>query len=179
LGTTGGLYTLEGVVASKSLNNASTQILVKVDILPDANFTLANNTAGAKIGNTDNYIVVKHKTIAGNYLFFQTDAIFKSWSTDTNNKATYDNYDLTGTVMYTKGENYYYVKIHHDDAAPALKSVLRNCIYNVQLNNVNAFGGNENSTIVTPGDPIETDAFIEATITLLPWNVKTQESDLE
>ncbi|MEG2036295.1 MAG: Mfa1 family fimbria major subunit [Mucinivorans sp.] len=180
LGTTGGLYTLEGVVASKSPNNASTQILVKVNILPTAKFTLADNTVGADIKDTENYIVVKHKTIAGNYLFFATDDIFKAWSTDTKNKATYDNYDITHSVMYTKGENYYYVKIHHDDAAPALKfSVLRNCIYNVQLNNVNAFGGNENSTIVTPDDPLETDAFIEATITLLPWNVKTQESDLE
>ncbi|MEG2761124.1 MAG: fimbria major subunit, partial [Mucinivorans sp.] len=88
-------------------------------------------------------------------------------------------YEKSG-VEYTKGENYYLVKIVHDAAVATHKfSVLRNNIYEVTLQNVNAFGSNESGTIVTPTDPIETNVWIEATITLAPWTVKSQTSDLE
>ncbi|MEG1464590.1 MAG: fimbria major subunit, partial [Mucinivorans sp.] len=122
------------------------------------------------------YTVVKHKTIAKSYLFFNQDD-FATWKT--NNAEEAKKYESTG-VKYTKGENYYLVKIVHDAAVATHKfSVLRNNIYEVTLKNVNAFGSNESGTIVTPGDPIETNVWIEATITLAPWTVKSQTSDLE
>ncbi|MEG2099321.1 MAG: fimbria major subunit, partial [Mucinivorans sp.] len=76
--------------------------------------------------------------------------------------------------------NYYLVKIVHDATIPSLKfSVLRNYIYDITLGNINGFGSNDTDTIVNPDDQIEVDAYINATIAVLAWNVKEQTSDLE
>ncbi|MEG3047989.1 MAG: fimbria major subunit, partial [Mucinivorans sp.] len=175
-GTNGGVYTLESVAGSTSANNASTQVMVKVDILPDAKYTTAANGVGAAIAEDDNYTVVKHKTIAKSYLFFNQDD-FSTWKT--NNVEEAKKYESTG-VRYTKGENYYLVKIVHDATIPSFKfSVLRNYVYDITLRNINGFGSNDTGTIVNPDDQIEVDAYIEATIAVLPWNVKSQTSDLE
>ncbi|MEG0815231.1 MAG: fimbria major subunit, partial [Mucinivorans sp.] len=173
-GKNGGIYTLEGVVASKSANNQSTQIYVKVDILPDASFTTSTNTVGAKIADDDNYFVVKHATLLNNYRFFKTKADFTTWT------ATHGtDYEKSG-VEYKKGINYYLVKIVHDAMIPSLKfSVLRNYVYDITLRNINGFGSNDTGTIVNPDDQIEVDAYINATIAVLAWNVKEQTSDLE
>ncbi|MEG1588388.1 MAG: fimbria major subunit, partial [Mucinivorans sp.] len=63
---------------------------------------------------------------------------------------------------------------------PSLKfSVLRNYVYDITLRNINGFGSNDTGTIVNPDDQIEVDAYINATIAVLAWNVKEQTSDLE
>ncbi|MEG0725755.1 MAG: fimbria major subunit, partial [Mucinivorans sp.] len=175
-GTNGGVYTLESVAGSTSANKASTQVMVKVDILPTANYTTAANGVGAAIADDDNYTVVKHKTIAKSYLFFNQDD-FATWKT--NNAEEAKKYESTG-VKYTKGINYYLVKIVHDATIPSLKfSVLRNYIYDITLGNINGFGSNDTGTIVDPDEQIEVDAYINATIAVLAWNVKEQTSDLE
>ncbi|MEG1372274.1 MAG: fimbria major subunit, partial [Mucinivorans sp.] len=173
-GSNGGVYTLESVAGSTSANKASTQLMVKADILPMAKYTTAANGVGIDIADDDNYTVVKHKTIAKSYRFFKTEADFTTWT------ATHGtDYEKSG-VEYTKGINYYLVKIVHDAMIPSLKfSVLRNYIYDITLGNINGFGSNDTDTIVNPDEQIEVDAYIEATISVLAWNVKEQTSDLE
>lgn len=177
-GSNGGVYTLESVAGSTSLNKNSTQLMVKADILPTAKYTTATNGVGAAIADDDNYTVVKHKTIAKSYRFF-LPGVFATWKADVANATEVAKYEDTG-VEYTKGINYYLVKIVHDATIPSLKfSVLRNYIYDITLGNINGFGSNDTGTIVDPDEQIEVDAYIEATIKILAWNVKEQTSDLE
>ncbi|MEG1037999.1 MAG: fimbria major subunit, partial [Mucinivorans sp.] len=175
-GTNGGVYTLESVAGSTSLNKNSTQVMVKADILPTAKYTTTANGVGTDIADDDNYTVVKHKTIAKSYRFFKPGD-FAKWRTANATEAA--KYEDTG-VEYTKGINYYLVKIVHDATIPSLKfSVLRNYVYDITLRNINGFGSNDTDTIVNPDEQIEVDAYIEATISVLAWNVKEQTSDLE
>ncbi|MEG3048382.1 MAG: fimbria major subunit, partial [Mucinivorans sp.] len=58
-------------------------------------------------------------------------------------------------------------------------SLLRNKIYDVTLKEVKNFGKGTDENLVDPTDPIETNAWIEATVKVKTWTVDRQESNLE
>ncbi|MEG1635219.1 MAG: fimbria major subunit, partial [Rikenellaceae bacterium] len=83
-------------------------------------------------------------------------------------------------VFYTGGVNYYRVNIMNDATNADLKySVLRNKLYDITLKEIRNFGKNTDADLVVPTEPIETNAFINAEITINNWEYKPQESNLE
>ncbi|MEG2761197.1 MAG: fimbria major subunit, partial [Mucinivorans sp.] len=84
-------------------------------------------------------------------------------------------------TLYTGGVNYYRVNITNENGkTPELKySLLRNKIYDVTLKEVKNLGKGTDEDLVNPDDPIETNAWIEATVKVKTWTVDRQESNLE
>lgn len=180
-GTNGGLYTLENVVPATGKYGESTIIYAKLQITPKAKFTNFTDktdvATGADIKAGDNYYAVKHIS-ENKYKFFVDENAFEAWVN--NAESQVPEYENPGT-FYTGGVNYYRVNITNENGkVPALKySLLRNKIYDVTLKEVKNFGKGTDEDLVKPTDPIETNAWIEATVKVKTWGVDRQESNLE
>ncbi|MEG1665223.1 MAG: Mfa1 family fimbria major subunit [Mucinivorans sp.] len=177
-GSNGGRYTLENVVPASGKYAVSTIIYAQLQITPKAKLTNGlNNMDGADIKVGDKYYAVKHKS-ANTYKFFESKDEFDSWVL--NHAVIAAEYENSGT-LYKNGIHYYRVNITNDNGkAPELKySLLRNKIYDVTLKEVKNFGKGTDANLVNPTDPIETNAWIEATVKIKAWTVDRQESNLE
>ncbi|MEG1588979.1 MAG: fimbria major subunit, partial [Mucinivorans sp.] len=180
-GTNGGRYTLENVVPATGKYGQSTIIYAQLKIVPKAKFTDGTTgAAGADIKVDDDYYAVKHIS-KNEYMFFASAVDFTTWKSAGNPGAANTDYVEENGTLYTGGVNYYRVNITNENGkTPELKySLLRNKIYDVTLKEVKNFGKGTDANLVKPTDPIETNAWIEATVKVKAWTVDRQESNLE
>ncbi|MEG0815344.1 MAG: Mfa1 family fimbria major subunit [Mucinivorans sp.] len=180
-GTNGGRYTLENVVSNQGKYGESTIIYAHLKIVPKAKFTDGTTGAvGADIKVDDDYYAVKHIS-ANEYMFFASKADFDTWKSVGNPGDNNTDYVDGNGTLYVDGVNYYRVNITNENGkTPELKySLLRNKIYDVTLKEVKNFGKGTDEDLVKPTDPIETNAWIEATVKVKTWTVDRQESNLE
>lgn len=85
-------------------------------------------------------------------------------------------------LLYNDGHTYYYIDIKHLGTAAAQWGVVRNHVYEIDVNSIKGYGTpvfNPNSNIVTPEYPeLEQESFVAARINILSWKVVSQSVDI-
>lgn len=86
-------------------------------------------------------------------------------------------------LVYTNGQTYYYVDIEHLGTAGAKYGVVRNHVYQIDINSIKGYGSPVyigTSNILTPPDyPLEDESsYVAARINVLSWKVVKQGVDI-
>ena len=89
-------------------------------------------------------------------------------------------------VIYKNGQTYYYFDIKHlgDTGTDAEYGVVRNHIYNININSISGYGSpvyDPNSLIETPEYPdisLESSSFVSAQVNVLSWRMVSQGVDI-
>ena len=90
---------------------------------------------------------------------------------------------VPGAKVWMNGQTYYYTDLKHlgADAAKGLYGVVRNHIYDVNLNTVTGLGTPifDPNEVIIPQKPGEDETYIAAKINILSWRVVNNDTDLE
>ena len=90
--------------------------------------------------------------------------------------------NIQPALLYNEGHTYYYIDIKHLGTAAAQWGVVRNHVYQIDVNSIKGYGTpvfNPNSNIVTPEYPeLEQESFVAARINILSWKVVSQSVDI-
>lgn len=90
--------------------------------------------------------------------------------------------NIQPALLYNEGHTYYYIDIKHLGTAAAQWGVVRNHVYEIDVNSIKGYGTpvfNPNSNIVTPEYPeLEQESFVAARINILSWKVVSQSVDI-
>ena len=91
--------------------------------------------------------------------------------------------NIQPALLYNEGHTYYYIDIKHLGTAAAQWGIVRNHVYEIDVNSIKGYGTpvfNPNSNIVTPEYPeLEQESFVAARINILSWKVVKQEVNIE
>ena len=91
-------------------------------------------------------------------------------------------HNIQPALLYNDGHTYYYIDIKHLGTAAAQWGVVRNHVYQIDVNSIKGYGTpvfNPNSNIVTPEYPeLEQESFVAARINILSWKVVSQSVDI-
>ena len=86
-------------------------------------------------------------------------------------------------MFYESGHTYYYIDIEHLGTAAAKFGVVRNHVYQIDVNSIKGYGTPvfiPNSDVVTPEYPeLEQESFVAARINILSWKIVSQSVNIE
>ena len=91
--------------------------------------------------------------------------------------------NIQPALYYKSGQTYYYIDIEHLGKAAAKYGVVRNHVYEINVNSIKGYGTPvfiPNSNIVTPEYPeLEQESYVAARINVLSWKVVQQGVEIE
>ncbi|MBR4298785.1 MAG: Mfa1 fimbrilin C-terminal domain-containing protein [Bacteroidales bacterium] len=91
--------------------------------------------------------------------------------------------NIQPALYYKSGQTYYYIDIEHLGTAAAKYGVVRNHVYQINVNSIKGYGTPvfiPNSNIVTPEYPeLEQESYVAARINVLSWKIVHQGVDIE
>ena len=156
-----------------------------VSIAPEDIQCVEGNTVGAaayevgfQLSNTDGY--------GANKTWYKYDSTNGYVAFDLADNTAKTNEYLNGVepaLLYANGQTYYYVDIEHLGTAAAKYGVVRNHVYQIDINSISGYGSPVyigTGSIVTPPEyPTEGEAsYVAARINVLSWKVVKQGVDI-